>query len=99
MLMLVICNPVEDADLEAFRRLVPAEAAALRELKARGAVTDAWSPGRPGAVLMLDVSDEAEAASVTARLPLVQAGLITREIMQLDRIGLLRCAPRRPAAA
>jgi muconolactone delta-isomerase len=83
MLILVICRPAEDADQAEFRRLVPAEAAALRELKDSGALTAAWSPGRPGAVLMLDVADEAEAARTVATLPLARAGLIRAEVIPL----------------
>ena len=88
MLILVVCRPVEDADQAEFRRLVPAETAALRDLKGSGALTSVWSPGRPGAVLMLDALDEAEAARLTAGLPLVQAGLITTEIIPLHPMDL-----------
>ena len=73
MLILVICRPAEAADQAEFRRLVLAETAALRDLKGSGVLTGAWSPGRPGAVLMFDVPDEAEAARLTAGLPLAQA--------------------------
>ena len=89
MLILVLCRPAEDADQAEFRRLVAAETAALRELKDDGALSGAWNPGHPGAVLMLDVPGEAEAARLTARLPLAQAGLITTEIIPLHPIDLL----------
>jgi muconolactone delta-isomerase len=85
---LVICRPAEAADQDEFRRLVPSETAVLRGLKASGTLTAAWSPGRPGAVLMLDVADEAEAARHTAAFPLVQAGQITTEIIPLHPIDL-----------
>ncbi len=88
MLTLVICRPAEDADQAAFRRLLPAETAALRELKGSGTLAGAWSPGRPGAVLMLEVTDETEAARITAGLPLAQAGLITTEIVPLHPMDL-----------
>lgn len=88
MLMLVVCRPVEGADQAEFRRLVPAETAALRALKGSGVLSGAWSPGRPGAVLMLDVPSEAEAARLNAGLPLVQAGLITTEIIALHPMDL-----------
>lgn len=83
MLILVVCRPAEAADQQAFRQLVPAEAVALRELKDSGVLTSAWSPGRPGAVLMLDLPDAAEAARLVAGLPLARAGLITTEITAL----------------
>jgi hypothetical protein len=87
MLILVICRPAEGADPAEFRRLVPAEAAALRDLKG-SVLTGAWSPGRPGAVLMLDAPDETEAARLTAGLPLVQAGLVSTEIIPLHPMDL-----------
>lgn len=88
MLFLVMCRPVEGADQAEFRRTVPAETAALRELKGSGALSGAWSPGRPGAVLILDVPGEAEAARVSADLPLAQAGMITTEIIPLHPMDL-----------
>ena len=36
---------------------MPAETAALRELTGRGILTSAWTPGHPGAVLMVDLPD------------------------------------------
>jgi hypothetical protein len=88
MLILVICRPAEGADQAEFRHLVPAETAALRELKSNRVLTGAWSPGHPGAVLMLDVPGEAEAARLTAGLPLAQAGLISTEIVPLHPMNL-----------
>jgi muconolactone delta-isomerase len=91
MRFLVICRPAAGGDQEEFKRLVPAETAALRDLKAKGTLTEAWSPGRPGAVLMLDVpgEDGAEAAArLVAEFPLVQAALITTEIIPLHPIDL-----------
>jgi len=60
----------------------------LRDLKSSGVLTGAWSPGRPGAVLMLDAPDEAEAARLMAGLPLVQAGLISHDIIPLHPLDL-----------
>ena len=57
MLMLVICRPAADADLAGFGQVLTEEFAALRRLKAAGVLTQAWSPGRPGAVLMLEAAD------------------------------------------
>ena len=88
MHVLVICHPVPGGDQDAFRRLVPGETVALRELKAKGLLIEAWSPGRPGAVLVLDVADEAAAAGLVAAFPLVQADLITTEIVPLHPIDL-----------
>lgn len=88
MLTLVLCHPAEGADQAEFRRLVPEETAALRELKSSRVLAGVWSPGHPGAVLMLDVPDEAEAERLTASLPLVQAGLISTEIVPLNPMDL-----------
>jgi muconolactone delta-isomerase len=85
---LVICRPAEGGAQEEFRKLVAGETAALQELKAKGILTGAWSPGGPGAVLMLEVPDETAAASLVAAFPLVQAGLITTEIIPLHPIDL-----------
>ena len=88
MRVLVICRDIPGGDQDEFRRLVPEETAALRELKAKGLLLEAWSPGHPGAVLLFDVADEAAAASLVAAFPLVQAGLITTEIVPLHPIDL-----------
>jgi muconolactone delta-isomerase len=88
MKVLAICFPVADADMESFSRLVPEEAGALRRLKTDGTVTEAWSPGRPGAVLILDVDDLKAAQRVIDELPLVGAGLITTDLIPLLDIGL-----------
>jgi len=60
----------------------------MREQKARGILTGAWSPGRPGAVLMLQTADAEAAAGILAGFPLVEAGLITTEIIPLHPIDL-----------
>jgi len=66
MLILVLCRAADGIEEAGFRRYLPAETAALRELKADGVLADAWSPGRPGAVLLLNVPGQAEAAAIAA---------------------------------
>jgi hypothetical protein len=88
MLVLVICRPVPDADQARFGQLLAAELAALRDLKAGGSLTDAWSPGQPGAVLMLEAPGVPEAARLAASLPLAAAGLISTEIIPLHPMEL-----------
>jgi muconolactone delta-isomerase len=88
MRFLVICRPAAGGDQDEFKRLVPAETAALRDLKAQGTLTEAWSPGRPGAVLMLDVPDADQSARLVGEFPLVQEALITTEIIPLHPIDL-----------
>jgi muconolactone delta-isomerase len=83
-MVLVICRPAKDADASEFARHIPDEAAALRQLKEAGTLVQAWSPGGPGAVLLLDVPDSIAAAQVAAQLPLAASGLITTEIIPLQ---------------
>ena len=88
MQILVVCRPVPDSDQSEFHQLVPAEGAALRELKERGVLANAWTPGRPGAVLVLEAGTEDEAAAIAAALPLAMAGLITTEVIPLYPMSL-----------
>jgi muconolactone delta-isomerase len=93
---LVICRPAllapssppQAGDPDEFERLVPFETEAMREQKARGTLTGAWSLGHPGAVLMLEVADTDAAARILAGFPLVEAGLISTEIIPLYPIEL-----------
>jgi muconolactone delta-isomerase len=85
---LVICRPAPGGDPDDFARLVPFETEVLREQKANGTLTGAWSLGRPGAVLMLEAADEDETANILATFPLVQADEITTEIIPLHPIDL-----------
>ena len=88
MRYLVICRPAAGGDQDEFKRLVPFETEALREQKAKGVLSGAWNPGGPGAVLMFEASEEPEVARVLSTFPLVQAGLITTELIPLHPIGL-----------
>jgi hypothetical protein len=88
MQFLVICHPAPGGDPGQFTRLVPFETEVLREQKAKGTLTGAWSPGRPGAVLMLEAADAEAAAAILADFPLVEAALITTEIIPLHPIDL-----------
>ncbi|HEX7164083.1 MAG TPA: hypothetical protein VF223_22945 [Trebonia sp.] len=88
MQILIVCRPVPGIDQSEFRRIVPAESAALRELRERGILANAWTPGRPGAVLMLEAGTEDEGAAIAAALPLAEAGLITAEVIPLHPMNL-----------
>ena len=87
MNFLVICRRVPDGDTDAFARLAADEGAVLRKLKAGGILTEAWSPGGPGAVLMLDLPDQAAAERITSEFPLAAAGLITTEVIPLHPLN------------
>jgi hypothetical protein len=85
---LVICSPADGGDPDDFARLVPFETEVLREQKATGALLEAWSPGRPGAILVLETANADQAARIVATFPLVEADLITTEIIPLHPIDL-----------
>jgi hypothetical protein len=88
MRFLVICRPSPGADPREFARRLPDEAAALRLHKATGILLDVWSPGGPGAVLMLEVASAASATDFAAALPLRVAGLVTAEVIELNPVDL-----------
>ena len=99
MQFLVICRPAAGGDPDDFQRLVPFETEVMREQKERGTLTGAWSSGHPGAVLMLEVADAEAAARVLAAFPLVEAGLISTEVIPLQPIDLLGPAAPFPGQA
>ena len=85
---MVICRPTPGVDPGEFARHLPQEFAALRSHKAAGVLTDAWSPGVPGAVLMIEVADRESAAAFAAALPLSVGGLVAAEIIELHPVQL-----------
>jgi hypothetical protein len=85
---LVICRPAPGGDPDEFSRLVPFETEAMREQKAAGTLTGAWTADHPGAILVLEVPDAEAAAAILADFPLVEADLITTEIIPLHPIEL-----------
>ena len=87
MQFLVICRRVADGDTDAFPRLIADEGAVLRKLQADGILTEAWSPGGPGAVLMLELPGQGAAEQITSELPLAAAGLITTEVIPLHPLN------------
>ncbi len=89
MNVLLICRPAAGVDpAREFPRRLPAERDALQALREQGALTAAYSPGGPGAVLMLEVADVDTARRIGARLPLAAAGLIDIEIIPLTPLGM-----------
>jgi muconolactone delta-isomerase len=85
---LVICRPRDGAPMDRFAALVPEEAEGLHRLRAQGILVEAWSPGGPGAVLIIEAPSDAEAEGVVARLPLTVAGLIDVELTPLHDLGI-----------
>lgn len=88
MKFLVICRPREDVKMDRFAALLSDEVEALRQLKARGVIREAWSPGRPGAILIVEANSESEVEGVVNRLPLATAGLIDIELSPLLELGI-----------
>jgi hypothetical protein len=80
--ILIICRPREGVGRDQIAPHAPAELAALARLKADGVLLEAYSPGGPGAILV--VSDEQTTVeSLLASLPLVREGLIETEVIEL----------------
>ena len=81
--VLAICRPQPGAEPSELARRVPAETAGLQQLRADGHLLAAYSPGGPGAVLILEAPDVDAAASLVGDLPLASAGLIHAELIGL----------------
>jgi muconolactone delta-isomerase len=85
--LLVICRPAAGVDPDQIAPHAAEEMAALRELKAHGSLLDAYSPGWPGAILILD-TDPAQIDQLLASLPLYRHGLIDTETIELHPFEL-----------
>jgi hypothetical protein len=82
--VLIVCRPAAGVNPATdFPPHLPAERDALRDLRQRGVLTEAYSPGGPGAVLMVTVADLAAAHAVAQDLPLAAAALIDMELIPL----------------
>ncbi len=88
MKFLVICSPKDGSPMDRFAELVPDEAEDLRRLKSEGILIDAWSPGGPGAVLIIEAASDSDAEGVITTLPLTVAGLIDFELTPLHDLGI-----------
>jgi hypothetical protein len=83
MKVLAICRPLAKTDAQALSPHIAEEAETLEEWRSRGALVEAFSPGGPGAILVLEASGVPEAESLVDGLPLCQAGLIQAEVIGL----------------
>jgi hypothetical protein len=83
MKLLAIGRPRQGADLHEIGRHAWEEMAALWRLYWDGAVREMYSPGRPGAVLVLEPGSPQDAEAAVAGLPLAAAGLIVFEFIGL----------------
>ena len=83
MKILVICRPRAGVDARTqIAALVAKEMEALARLRAAGILSEAYSPGGPGAVLFFD-GDRGETEEALRQLPLVREGLIDTELIEL----------------
>lgn len=92
MKILALEKEVPGTTANAFTPHLRAEAARVWDLQQSGVLREIYfRQDRPEAVLMLECADAGEAQRVLAALPLVQAGLISFEVIPLKAYpGLAR---------
>jgi hypothetical protein len=80
----------------ALARRAGEELAALWQLYRDGVVREIYSPGGPGAVLILECESASAAAALLQALPLVANGIVTVELIELHPFQALAMlfAPR-----
>jgi hypothetical protein len=82
--LLALMRPGGDADVRAAVAVrAHAELQALWELYRGGVVREMYSPGGPGAVLVLEASSAREAARALSVLPLLADRIMVLEVMEL----------------
>jgi hypothetical protein len=84
MRLLAIGRPRDGADVHQIARYAREEMRALWQLYRDGVVREMYSPGQPGAVLVLETAARKDAETALAGLPLAAGGLIGFELIQLD---------------
>ena len=97
MKLLAIMRPPEGADVTS---LVAARArdelGVLWQLYRDGFVREMYSPGAPGAVLVLEAESAASAAAELARLPLLEGNVMRLELIELHPFSALEMLFSRP---
>jgi hypothetical protein len=84
MQYLVILRVKPSTTREQLGSLARPEATAAWEMVCSGALRSIhFIEGPAGAVLLLEAGDKAEAAALVARLPMVEQGLLTTEVLRL----------------
>jgi len=73
----------------AISRQAPAEMRALWALYRDGIVREMYSPGAPGAVLVLEAETKDDAMAALATLPLVASNVISFEVIELHPFAAL----------
>jgi hypothetical protein len=83
MKLLAIGRPRPGADTGQITRHARGEMFALWRLYRGGVVREMYSPGRPGAVLVMETANRGEAEAALAALPLAARGVIGFELIEL----------------
>lgn len=83
MKVLAICRPRPGIDTSDLIEHIAEEAKTLEGWRDTGILLEAYSPGGPGAVLIVEASDVETAQSFLGGLPLCEAGLIETELIGL----------------
>ena len=83
MKFLALERELPDTTAKAFQPLLKEEARGVWKLQQSGALREIYFTEQHTAVLMLECSDIDAARALLARLPLVQAGLITFDVIPL----------------
>jgi hypothetical protein len=86
--VLVICRAVPGVTAADMGQHYASEASELRRLREEGTLLDAFSPGGPGAVLVVEASGASSAADIAWSLPMRKANLITTEVIELHPLNL-----------
>jgi hypothetical protein len=91
MKLLAILRPRDGIDAQsAVMEHAREELHALWDLYRSGFVREMYSPGGPGAILVLEADSREEAAGRLADLPLLAADIMTLELIQLHPFGAMQ---------
>lgn len=89
MRFIALCRPADGVDPQTeFAPYLAAERVALRQLRNAGVLLEAYSPGTPGAVLILEADDLTDADMRLRTLPLRTSGLLTVEVLPIEPMDL-----------
>src|SRR5215472_12676230 len=92
MKLLAIGRPRAGADVREIGVHAAAEMQALWDLYTAGTVREMYALRSPGAVLVLEAATAADAAAAVKRLPLVTAGVIEFDVIELHPFTALSMA-------